>query len=238
MNFLKTFREGNISKQMNFSFVKALTLLLLIPFVAAAQDGNPENWCRNGFFANSEEFRLAKVVGAKGARVYFYSDDDDCPNASLAKCKKKSYLVTGDKLIVSKTYNNFACGWFQPMKGSETVAWLPIENLEITKPDFNPAPTKWLGTWRFYDNSITIKSGGAGNLKISGEAFWKGLGDNIHTGEIGGSKKPKGNQITLEDEICKVTLTLIGDYLIANDNSECGGANVTFDGVYRLKKKR
>lgn len=226
---------------MKLRLLKSIALLLLIPFVAAAQDdsGNPENWCRNGFFADGEDFRLAKVVGAKGAKVYFYGDDsDDCPNASLAKCRLKSYLIPGDKLVVSKTYGNFVCSWYQPAKGSETVGWLSLDSLEITKPDFNPPTTKWLGTWNLHSNSITIKNEGAGNLKIEGEAFWRGLGDNIHTGEIGGSTKPQGNQITLDDDICKVTLTLIGDYLIANDNLQCGGANVTFDGMYRKKKQR
>ena len=40
------------------------------------------------------------------------------------------------------------------------------------------------------------------------------------------------------DDICKMTLRLVGEYLIADDNGECGGMNVTFDGVYRRKKKR
>lgn len=226
---------------MKLSLLKSIALLLLIPFAALAQDdsGNPENWCRNGFFANEKEFRIAKIVGAKNAKVYFYGDDsDDCPNASLAKCKLKSYLIAGDEVVVSKTYGNFVCSWFQPAKGSETVGWIPLDNLEITKPDFNPPIAKWLGTWNLHSNSITIKNEGVGNLKVEGEAFWKGLGDNIHTGEIGGSTKPVGNQITLNDDICKVTLTLIGDYLIANDNLQCGGANVSFDGVYRKKRQR
>lgn len=224
---------------MRFLLLRTLTLLVLLQVVVAAQtddSGNPENWCRNGHFANSSEFRLGKVVGTKGAKVYFYSDDDDCPNASLAKCKLKSYLISGDTLIVSKTYNNFVCSWFQPAKGSETVGWISLDSLKITKPDFNPTLNKWIGTWRFYDNSINIKTDSAGNLQIAGEAFWKGLGDNIHIGEVNGSAKPQGNFLTVEEEICKIKMTLIGDYLIANDNSDCGGMNVTFDGVYRLKK--
>lgn len=224
---------------MKISFLKALSLLFLIPLVISAQEddsGNPSNWCRNGHFANGSEFRLAKVVGAKGAKVNFYSDDNGCPNASLAMCKLKSYLISGDTLIVSKTYNNFVCGWFQPVKGSETVGWISLGSLKIIKPDFNPTMNKWLGSWRFYDNTITITTDSMGKVKIVGEAFWKGLGDNIHIGEVNGVAKPQGNLLTIEEEICKIKMTLIGDYLIANDNSDCGGANVTFDGVYRLKK--
>jgi hypothetical protein len=42
--------------------------------------------------------------------------------------------------------------------------------------------------------------------------------------------------LTLEDDICKITLRLVGDFLVADDNGDCGGVNVTFDGVYRKKK--
>jgi hypothetical protein len=43
--------------------------------------------------------------------------------------------------------------------------------------------------------------------------------------------------LALEDDICKLTLRLVGDFLVADDNGECGGVNVTFDGVYRKKKR-
>jgi len=39
------------------------------------------------------------------------------------------------------------------------------------------------------------------------------------------------------DDICRATLRLVGPYLLVDDNNDCGGANVTFDGVYRKKKR-
>jgi hypothetical protein len=42
--------------------------------------------------------------------------------------------------------------------------------------------------------------------------------------------------LTLEEDMCGITLRLVGDFLVADDNGDCGGVNVTFDGVYRRKK--
>lgn len=101
-----------------------------------------------------------------------------------------------------------------------------------------------VGTWNFYDNEIRIKKGVKPNtFKVSGEAFWKGLGDNIHTGELDHEGVLVGNELKLgEDDTdeyaCKVTLKLVGKYLIVSDNLNCGGANVTFSGVYQRTKNK
>ncbi len=61
------------------------------------------------------------------------------------------------------------------------------------------------------------------------------MGDNIHTGEVEFEAAPNGNFLTLEEneDLCSVTLRLVGDYLVVSDNLKCGGVNVTFNGVYR-----
>jgi hypothetical protein len=66
------------------------------------------------------------------------------------------------------------------------------------------------------------------------------LGDNVHIGELDHSAKPSLNKLKLgetdDDEFaCKVAMQLVGKFLIVSDNLNCGGANVTFSGVY-LKK--
>jgi hypothetical protein len=214
-----------------------LMMALCIPVIVPAQNhnGNPSNWCRNGAFPeDAQNFKIAKVTGTKNARVYFYGDDDDCPNADEKKCQKKSYLIPGDQVIVSRTFGKWACSWYQPRRGSETVGWLPVENLNITEPDPNPPLELWIGKWKFYDQSLIIKEDGkTGFLIVEGEAYWHGLGDNVHVGEVQARAKPKGNELILEEEVCQVTLKLVGDLIVAADNSDCGGANVRFNGVYR-----
>jgi hypothetical protein len=230
-----------MTKRMR-NFRCPVLLLLLAPCLlssASAQDegGNPANWCRNGLFASdAQEFRLARVTGGRGERAYFYGDDEGCP-APNAKCRQKAYVVPGDVLIVSRSFGDFACAWYQPARGHETVGWIPANQLAVSAPEPNPPPARWLGEWEFYDDSLRVGRGKGARLSISGEAFWHGANPgNIHTGEVNGESAPAGNTLKVEDDPCKLTLRLVGDYLIAADNGECGGANVRFDGVYRRKK--
>lgn len=221
-----------------------LLLLLLVPCAAAnvaAQEetGNPENWCRNGLFpGDGKDFKAARVVAERGARVYFYGDDEQCPKVGAAKCRLKSYLIAGDEVIVSRAFGDWLCAWFQPKRGGETVGWLRAESLSVAEPDSKPPPARWVGEWEYDIQSLKIGASGGGALRVEGQAFWRGLGDNIHTGEVAGTARPSGNELVLEDDICRVTLKLVGEYLVAHDNANCGGVNVRFDGVYRRKQAR
>jgi len=228
-------------------FTQNLAILFIVGgFILTAQvfgqiEGNPENMCRNGFFPReSKDYSLAIVKGKKGEKVYFYGDErEDCPKNK--NCRLKSYVVPNDEVIVSRKFGNFACVWFQPKKGSETVGWVNVDNLKLVEVKSNISIGNWVGNWEFYDNNINIIiSKKRGLLGITGNAFWKGLGDNIHIGELDGEAKIVGNDLKYgEDETdeyaCKVTMRLVGKYLIVSDNLNCGGANVTFSGVYRRK---
>lgn len=222
-------------------------LLMIFGFLLTEQvfgqiEGNPENYCRNGFFPReSSVYQMAKIIGKKGDRIYFYGDErDDCPSGK--NCRLKSYVIPNDEVIVSRTFGNFACVWFQPKKGSETVGWIEVDKFELIETNQNPDLKNWLGEWRYYDNSIVIsKSKTPDLLDIKGNAFWKGLGDNIHIGELDDTSKPSENKLKLGENdtseyACKVSMQLVGKYLIASDNLNCGGANVTFSGVYRKKR--
>ena len=95
----------------------------------------------------------------------------------------------------------------------------------------------------------------AGALSISGEATWGGLDPEriksgaVHIGSIEGVAAPVGgslsfamtdNDATLpvdqgKDTDCKVWMRRLGPYLLVSDNENCGGANVSFQGVYTRK---
>jgi hypothetical protein len=217
-----------------------LTLALFCaPLCASAQEagGNPSNWCRNGAFASgAKEFRAARVRGPRNSRAYFYGEDEGCPGPD-AKCRLKAYVVAGDALVVSRAFGDYVCAWFQPARGYETVGWLRANQLEVSGPDASPAHARWLGEWGLHSNGLKITRGvKAGELRVEGSATWHGLGDNVHVGEVNASAAPVGDTLTLEDDICGITLRLVGDFLVADDNGDCGGVNVTFGGVYRKKK--
>jgi hypothetical protein len=214
----------------------ALLLLLCVSATTTAQgaDDYPANWCRNGLFPSDEAgFKPAKVGGNWTARVHFFSDEDDCPLYEV-KCETKRYLVTGDQLLVSRTYGQWVCGWYQPRKGGETVGWLRADKLLVSEPPARPALANWVGLWKYAGKSLDIRRDGKpGLLKVKGHAVWEGVGANVRVGGVEAAARPEGNELVLVEEECRVSLKLVGDYLVAKDNSECGGVNVRLNGVFR-----
>ncbi len=202
--------------------------------------GIPENWCRNGLFPReSTDAFIATVKARRGARVYFYGDDGNCPNAK--GCRKRSYLVANDEVIVSKEFGKWVCVWYQPEEGGETVGWIAKSDLEHLTLLMEGGPRVWVGVWKAHDNTIEIKEAATQNVyDIKGTAFWKGLGDNIHIGELDGPAKFDDGKLLygFDDEgeyACRVTLDRVGGFMLVSDNLNCGGANVTFSGVYQRK---
>jgi hypothetical protein len=227
------------------TFQLGICLLLMLAACAwtearAQVAGDPENWCRNGSFTDDAgPLRLASVAGRAGERAHFWSDEGECPNGSATRCRLKSYLVPGDEVVVSRRYGQFVCAWFQPRAGRETIGWLAADRLNIHQTEAEPPLSAWAGEWEYYENSISIRRGArAGDLAVEGQAYWKGLGDNVHVGEIGSIVRPAAGEVHIEDDTCRVTMRLVGPYLVVGDNGQCGGVNVAFDGVYRRKPPR
>lgn len=214
----------------------ALSMLLCASATATAQGANdyPANWCRSDLFPSDEAgFRLAKVGGNWTARVHFFKDDGDCPLYE-PKCETKRYLVTGDQVLVSKTYGQWVCGWYQPRKGGETVGWLRADKLLVSEPPARPDLADWVGLWKCAGKSLDIRRDGSpGLLKVKGHAIWEGAGANVRVGGVEGVGRPEGNGLVLVEDECRVSLKLVGDYLVAKDNSGCGGVNVRLDGIFR-----
>ncbi len=220
-------------------------LIAMVMFSSAAfgqMEGNPPNWCRGGFFASeSENFSIGTVTGKRGTRSYFFSDDrEDCPAGK--NCRARSYVIAGDEVIVNRTFNGFACSWF-PGKNGGTVGWLRVASLDMPESLYDASPAAWSGEWEYAENSIKLEPEPNSNwLRVTGNAFWKGLGDNIHIGELDGRAEAKNGILKYsdgDDEYdCKVTMRLLGSYLIVSDNLKCGGVNVSFSGVYRRNSKQ
>lgn len=171
-----------------------------------------------------------------------------CPAATDA-CRKASYLVTGDLVLVGKTQGPFTCVAYQ-MPGAKpnafTEGWLPSAALTPVAPTTAPRLSDWLGNWDQPHAGIEIKEGGiGGRLQIEGIAAYKGARE-VHTGAIDAQVTPEGDSITfLEDgwlpfetkcdSGCRVRMRRVGPYLLVEDNRDCGGVGVSFTGLYRRK---
>jgi hypothetical protein len=239
-----------------FPFLAGLALLLPVEMRAGERliFGNPEHFCRNGAFPGGGEyagdkptFKIAEVKGASAALIHFLEDDDGsgqtgrCPRADNPNCRQPAFARAGDRVIVSKTSNGFACAWQQPAHGAATVGWLPLNRLTILDPDPQPPLERWIGTWWASGRPLSLRQGRTpGSLEVEGESYWPGPNlPNTHFGTLEGSGAPVENILVIQDPSapeavrCVARLSLVGDMLIVSDNHKCGGLNVSFDGVYQ-----
>ena len=225
---------------MIFRACFCLTLIGLFAIAAFSQlAGNPENWCREGFFTQeTKTFGVGFVKPKAGNRTYFYNDDPSkCPAAS--SCRSKSYLVKQDRVITSKTLGDHVCGWFTGSKGAVKVGWLKKADLDFPEMLMDASEKIWTGEWQYASNTISLSPNKLnGYLNVQGNAFWKGMGDNIHIGELDGRFEPKDGVLEYSDGTgqydCRARMQLTMQmFLIVADNGYCGGANVSFSGIYR-----
>lgn len=211
--------------------------------IAGQMPGNPPRFCRNGFFPHdTANFRIARISKDAALRNYFRDDADEaCPRGP--KCKTSRYIVRGDEVIASRDFDGFTCVWYDARGTGETVGWIETKALEFDASSESAKVSDWIGTWSFYDNEIRVKALDGGRLHFLGEAFWRGSATNIHTGEIDYEADMAGREAAFgedpKDEFgCRVTSRLVGRFMIVADNMNCGGANVSFSGVYRRTKPK
>ena len=221
--------------------IELVVALLALAAASGAHADDGDNTCRNGDFPSSQApFGLAQVTGA--ARLYFLEDSDGCPNAE-ARCRQRAYVVTGNTLITGRSQGDYVCAFF-PNRVGGSAGWVPGARLAATPVPAAGLPA-WVGMWKNGDNSIRLRAKGAA-LEASGEAFWPSANPPLadrpggpNLGDMSGVARPKGNQVVFADasdpSACSVSLTLLGDVLLASDNNACGGMNVSFTGVYRRK---
>lgn len=203
-----------------------------------------ERSCRNGHFATSEvRFSIAEVSGARDGRSHFFDDGEGCPQGE--HCRQKSYLVDGDQVLVAQQNGDWSCVWYTSNKRGgrrDFVGWMNSAQLRRL-PLKQAAAEDWLGEWRYYDNRLQISAGNDDALEVSGDAVWyggiNGFGERVvHVGSLGGAGFVEdGNLLRVregeEEYSCHVRLRLIGSSLVVDDNGNCGGMNVRFNGVYQ-----
>lgn len=234
---------------------KGICLLLSAVLIAgsvSAYDAYDPNNC-NGIDWDDKRALVVQKVTAR-PRVNFikspYDDDfkaTSCP-ADTEACRQKSYLVTGDLVLTGKTQDTFTCVVYQsPLAKKQTWAkgWLPTSALTPVAPMPSPKISDWLGSWAHPGGNIDIKRGDGGKLSIEGQKFVPTAHD-FHTGEMQAQAAPEKDTLAFVDDGsipfektdeggCRVRMQRIGPWLLVEDNDSCGGAGVTFSGLYRRK---
>jgi len=216
-----------------------LLALLAVPALAHAAPDEDTAMCRNGGFPMSTAgFSLAKVAVP---RLYLLNDDDGCPAKGEAACRQRAYVVKDDTVILAQRQGGFVCA-FYPNKVGGSAGWVAASSVQPLPATAAPKPQAWVGQWHDGDNELQLIANGDGTITANGDAYWPSAnptpeerpgGPNL--GAVTARGFPEGNRLELSQDDCKVRLQLVGDLLVASDNLECGGANVSFNGVYRRK---
>ena len=210
------------------AIVCAIAAAAVIP--ARAQDSHAEP-------AAYEDMSLARV--RPGARAYFYRDDvDGCPAVS-SRCRRRAYVVAGDVVLIGVAKDGLIKAAYTDGSGRPTEGWLSRTLLQpIPTPPASPAA--WRGDWNYDEADIEITAGTRpGRIRAKGTALWgthdpeRARRGGIHDGAFAGEATVTGDRAIFSDERCRVSVRLIGPYLVADDNLQCGGVNVSFSGVYR-----
>lgn len=218
------------------SVFHSLAALALIAGGHAAASAN-DDMCRKGLFTHQDNLAQARV--SEKRRTFFYEDTDGCPTraGALDECRTDSYVIEGDTLVVGRSLGDFVCALF-PKGGGGTAGWIRRNRVTILPNEASPPLSAWEGDWTDHASAdVTILSKD-GRTYIVGQAFWPARPEEntwptIHIGEVNDRLAIAGHRaIYSDDNLCELDLTLLRDFLLIADNHKCGGANVTFSGVY------
>jgi len=214
---------------------------------ASAYDPSDPSNC-NGAGWNDDRAMVVGKVTARPRVNFVKSPYDDnfkangCP-AATELCRKSSYLVAGDLVLVGGTRGEFTCVSYQSPVAKKPLwssGWLPSTTLAPVAPMPAPKVSDWTGMWG-PNARITIVSGGGGELRIEAVRVIEMPRGDTHNGMFNARIKSGIDTLDFRDEGsygagCRVRMQRIGPWLLVEDNGGCGGAGVSFTGLYRRQK--
>lgn len=213
---------------------------------ALAYDPYDLNNCNGVAWDDTNAVTAAKIVTRP--RVNFvkspYDDNfkaEGCP-APTAACQKRSFLVYGDIVLTGRSQRDFTCiDYVLPLSKKRIWAtgWLPTRALEKLRPAPAPKASDWIGTWH-PGARIEISDGGNGKLRIDATRVIVTTSGDTKNGTFTALVTPGSDTLTFVDsgangDDCKVRMQRVGPWLLVEDNGGCGGAGVSFLGLYRRR---
>lgn len=167
-------------------------------------------------------------------RVTFDSSDSECVGTPCFA----SGGVAG--VEVRQVGSSVCVGVPQKGKLATIFGWIPTSRWHAT--DSSPqSAVRWVGVWQNETARITVRSKDDGQLDIKGHAV-RSLGPDggngeAYYGDFSITGKLDNGVVTANDDSdsCKVSVRIVGNYLVAADNGACGGIGVSFSGMYRLR---
>lgn len=223
----------------------ALLVAGLPDFSAAFADEQPraEQECLSYDSAYENAPLFAVKPGAGQARVYLYNRVQHCPNDQPCASRQKAYLVSNDVVFAGPPNQGFRCAYYGSVSGKIIAGFIPVENLEALFEDDALSIDFVVGTWKHESDSIVIKAAAPGRISGDGQAYYQ-TAETVNEGGFSAQAPIAARQKELvfkegnDESSCTVKLHRRGPYLIASDNGNCGGLNVSFNGIYARGRTR
>jgi hypothetical protein len=227
-------------RRVLLTFLLAALPGVIVPnFEAALADEQPkvEQECLS-YDSAYENAPLCVVKSDLGAgRAYLYKQTQLCPKDKPCGSSQKAYLVGGDVVFAGPPNRGFRCVYYGSSNGRIVAGFIPAENLKAIAEDNGMSIDFLIGTWKYESNSIEIKASAAGKVSGDGQAYYQ-TAETVNEGSFSAQAPLAAGQKELvfkegnDESSCVVKLHRRGPYLVASDNNNCGGLNVSFSGIY------
>lgn len=227
-------------RRVLLTFLLAALLEVIVPnFEAALADEQPkvEQECLSydSAYENAPLFVVKSDLGAE--RAYLYKQTQLCPKDKPCGSRQKAYLLGGDVVFAGPPNRGFRCVYYGSSNGKIVAGFIPAENLKAIAEDNGMSIDFLIGTWKYESNSIEIKASAAGKVSGDGQAYYQ-TAETVNEGSFSAQAPLAAGQKELvfkegnDESSCVVKLHRRGPYLVASDNNNCGGLNVSFSGIY------
>ncbi len=186
-------------------------------------------------YENAPLFAVKPSSGAE--RAYLYKQTEPCRKDQPCGSRQKTYLVSGDVIFAGPPNRGFRCVYYGRSNGKIVAGFIPVENLEAMAEDNGMSVDFLIGTWKYESDSIEIKTAAAGQVTGDGQAYYQ-TAETVNEGAFSARAPLAAGQKELvfregnDESSCVVKLHRRGPYLVASDNNNCGGLNVSFNGIY------
>lgn len=216
-----------------------LILALMIATTPAMADtwdppGPPDKTC----FSYDERYTAAPLFRLRVARQNLFDSARPCPAEGPCPWRRAVYLVRGDTVLAGPPRDGFRCAYFGTAHGHLITGFLPDQALQPEAETPAIAAALLRGRWNSASGDAHVLfSGEDGALRVTGEAervgMWRGFTTRTR-GEIDAPVRITPEAFTAHEPIadCTLTGTRRGPFLVLRDNSQCGGANVRFYGLF------
>lgn len=205
-------------------------VLFLVSSLAVAAQTRPTSACPFRDFDNNPQHnpQIAEVVTKTAATTWMACDS---PKGCISL-----RVDPGSPVLIYTTDGPWTCGYYADRHGAGP-AWFRSSELRLVKYELNPPISAWKGTWTGGEDRIVIVPAKDGNtLHLKGNATWHGARGVEHFGHAEGDATPTGNHLHFVEggpDSCTIDLTLVGKFIVADDNELCGALNARFRGFWK-----